>query len=392
MRGDEWNTLVSAPSGTEIDAALAEVRVRAVPIARRNARNRRAISFAFAALALGGSFMAGGMSASNGVRVGAEPIRFSPGYRGAPELTVGPPLASAMRADSTVTYRISGWTEWDGVRYDEGESYVTGPSGTGFALALDDTSGALHASVQAAVSPDSVVFLVSSFRRLRLGLSRRNLDVYEEGHAYGRKAVPRGRSLLLYPNGRGGEGPQPIIEIDGPDITAPRAAPWREKGGLQLSYHETRFRDLGSDIAWRMARAKAVGVRVAMTHVGGIYPVGLHWSPIPSMRFNVAGRRDYGQYTAGGVTQRVIIPGVRDTVFVSAWSNNGVAFCFNLSRLKAARAAADRAAGEAPFSASGCFSDTDNWAPIDVTANNGQAIHVEMTPVERARSAGAGLR
>src|SRR5690349_14651035 len=124
MRGEDWNTLVAAPSVTEIDAALAEVRLRAVPIARRQARNRRAARAMLGVLALGGAFWAGGLN-GNGVRVGAghRPWRAT-GYPGAPELVAGGTTPAPVRTEGHAVYRIRSWMELDGYRYDEGESWV----------------------------------------------------------------------------------------------------------------------------------------------------------------------------------------------------------------------------------------------------------------------------
>ena len=68
MRGSEWNKLVSEPTTTELDAALAEVRVRAVPIARRQAR-RRGAGLVLAVIAVGVMGAAAGRATAPGLQL-----------------------------------------------------------------------------------------------------------------------------------------------------------------------------------------------------------------------------------------------------------------------------------------------------------------------------------
>lgn len=375
MRGDAWNQLVSEPTGTDLEAALAEVRVRAVPIARRNARSRRAVSFIVGALTIGGAFWAGGLTAGS--------VRFAdeselPVYNGAPVLKVGPALGAAVRNDSLLAYRVSTWTEWDGVRYDEGESFISGPPGTAFALWVGRDREQLEMLVRPKLTGDSVSYFVSSFRRRLVERGYEGLDLYGEGRAQVQQDVARGQALLIYPQGAGGAAPRTVIRIDGPDAGVPATLRWRGRPPLRTWNLESRFRNLGSDVSWRAGQAWLNGVKVGATREGGSIAIGLHFSPFPAMRFRLVDGTRYGYYTGQGGMQRVVIPGIADTLYVSAASGFGSEFCFTLRRLTAVRAAVDRSAGRPPFSATGCFTAIDRWGPTTLQSNQRQRLVAEL--------------
>src|SRR4051812_12174686 len=204
MPGSEWNQLVAAPTVTEIDAALAGVRVRAVPLARRRARNRRMRSALGTLAFAGAAFWAGSLASGNGITLGARAAWDQNGFRGAPELArddAAPRLVSPALAEQT--WRITTWEELEGEKFGQRVLYATGPEGTGFGLRIDDQDGGedLTAIVIPRVRPDSVTISIESFLRRRIGTSARGLDLFEEGTAGGYKTTARGGAIMLYPFG-----------------------------------------------------------------------------------------------------------------------------------------------------------------------------------------------
>jgi len=389
MAGDTWNQLVGVPSGTEVEAALADVRLRAVPIARRNARNRKAMTLLTCAVALGGAFVAGGLNASNGVHLGA--LGSADGdYRGHPVLLAAPgPVAATAPATgmgSTVRrFRVTSWTEWYGERFGLDEAYIEGPPGTSFAfghaMPFDARQLSVKGSVRYNLTRDSLSISIESFARSQFGRSPRGLALFEEGNSFQQVTVPRGQAVLYYPLGRGdGENPVAVLRIEGPDVAAP---PHNIHWDSVSAFAESWLRELGNDVRSRLLATRSRAVRFGNVRYGSLTVFPLFSVPPTPMRMAVVGRNDYGDYTANPRTQRVIVPGIRDTlrvqVFLAPDANNHS--CFMARRNDWRAAESDRAAGQVPFRASGCFPRSDPWAPVEVLANNGQRIRVQMLRV-----------
>ncbi|HEY2805053.1 MAG TPA: hypothetical protein VGI92_04260 [Gemmatimonadales bacterium] len=374
MRGDEWGRLVSAPSASDIDAALADVKLRAVPIARRNARKRWALSALSALVLLGGVFWAGGLVAGNGVQVGGSSLNgFRGGYPGAPELVLAPGEARSER-HATQTYRVTSWSELDGLRFAEGESWVTGPTGVGFVLSFWQPS--LQSMVRINVSADSLEYLVASFMRGHYGLSPRKLDLYEEGHAYGRLVIARGRDLLLYPLGRHtGDEPTEVVRISGPDLDPPAAARFdsNPRWPGQNVYFSSEERAVAFDLPERLRVAAASGIRVATTRASDVGVRGLFYAAVPTVRFSVVGGSGFADLLYGGNVLHPIlaIPGIADSLVGSAtWllppDGGSAELCFGLRLRSQSRDPSTLAAG--------CIQDT----AIAVKATNGLTIRAQI--------------
>lgn len=395
MRGDEWNRLVGVPTPADVEAALADVRVRAVPIARRYARKRRVVSFLIAVLAMGGAFWAGQLNLVGSLGIGvdwpdASMFRLLPA--GAP-----PPHLPVNRAgEATRRYRITSWSELSGERFAESESWVEGPAGTEFMLGYWPSrreAARYFAAVRARVTDSTVEYRVQTSFRARRPSFRRGHQVIEEANAFVKATATRGQPVLLYPFGTAAGGdPIVVVRIEGPDLPEPAVPlPWR----LPPAAAGLSFVDMGASVVQEVEQARLRGARVARPRPGALYAVPMLALTPVRLRFSIANRLDFGEYTAAPLIQRVIVPGLRDTLVVSlrTGSLSGAHTCFNARRGAWHGAELDRQAGEQPFKLEGCFPIDDPWTPIEVTSNSGHRLRVQLLPVDdRARAAQKAAR
>jgi len=211
MRGDEWNRLVGEPSAMDVEAALADVRIRAVPIARRNARNRRAASLlGFVAVALAGG-------AAGNLAFRADRVSFSGESRqvSGAQLLVEP--AGYLPAPGPIQrWHISAWDEMEGYRWNEGRDWVEGPVGATLRLELQNVS--LHAAFAGTLN---VEVRGDSTRLYLEGHLTRDLGGMADGYyADARKyfarslVLHRGQSAVFLPFG--GSEIRTTIRLDGP--------------------------------------------------------------------------------------------------------------------------------------------------------------------------------
>lgn len=382
MRGNEWNRLVGEPSAMDVEAALADVRIRAVPIARRDARNRRAMSFMVGALLLGGSFFTGQLMAGGGVHVGDVPENnwSVTEWSGRPVLEASRehvvPIHVVGAGPTLRRYRITSWTEWYGVRYEDGESWVEGPPGTSLAFWYGESNSRLEGSVDAIISADSVTYHVGSFLRSAFGTSARHLALFEEGFAETEIRVARGQPVVLRPFGKTpADEPSAFVQIDGPDAGPPVGmVRWDS-----LSNFAVQFSRFGYQVREGSRMAQLVGARNGHVRYGRLGVRALFSAPRMQLRVSVAGRGDFGLTGYPGA-QRVIVPGITDTLrLMGSRYSFPSDFCFTIMRDNWRAVERERQRGEATaFRAVGCLSPADRWTPVEVTASNGQRIRVQL--------------
>ncbi len=223
MRGEEWGRLVSAPSVTEVEAALADVKVRAIPIARRRARNRRAgIALGVVMAGIGG-VVVGRMSPV--ASAAASP--FPP--PGAATLSIVP-LGHPAEVTTRWRWHLKAWSEMDGVRYDEGESWVEGPSGTGVEFTRYDEAMSYSGGIDAVPVGHSIQIRIhGQAESFTMGAADVSYTARVAGNSQAQ--IMPGQGLLFAPFGDKAGG---RILIEGPFAVGPVLTPrWQEpKSGV----------------------------------------------------------------------------------------------------------------------------------------------------------------
>lgn len=370
MRGSEWNRLVGAPTAIELDAALADVRVRAIPIARRNARNR-SLGLAVSVLLVG----------VIGVAVGRE---MSPGLRLIPEEEadahrlgswVAPEVVSAGYApvrSATWRWHIQYQDVLDDQRFNAGEAWVEGPPGTYLDFELRSFGSRFEGSMRASVRGDSAAVRVLGKVTQDLGTMHNGVRVHAEGRFDEQNWYRSGEALVLRPFGTAGEV-QTTLRIDGPFAPAPQGRVYWIRADTLRVMVARRF--------WT-ATAQRVGARSGYRGASAISIMPLH-IPLPiGVRLSVPGHPPalvaYAPFLGNGV--RVDVPGLPVRVFITAtmmMPGHAGETCLFIQTVARSRS-------ERNDSGIACFSEADPWSPADVrlTRNAGRLR------VERVRPPG----
>jgi hypothetical protein len=226
MRGDEWNRLVAVPTGTEVEAALAEVRVRAVPIARRNARNQRALRFVALALVGIGGVVAGRATAGSAL----------PGTQvsGDWRLTVVPAGYEAVPGP-VERWHITKWDNENGYRIGMGEAWIEGPANTRFQISGYSSFGGWFFTVTPNHERDATqLWLHGTLKSVPVPADR-FWQLHQWRSISTRLELRQGQSAVFYPFGESG-ATRTVIRIDGPYAPRPSDVPWREPDRISLLY------------------------------------------------------------------------------------------------------------------------------------------------------------
>lgn len=297
MRGESWERLVALPSERELDAALAEVRVRAIGIAHHRARSRRAWwTLASLAVVVGGVVL-GRVSAG----VSALPVTGrwsgpnSAEWNGWNAAELGGVATTFSLADAelpSVTeepvrrFFIHSWTEFEGVRFDEGHAWVEGPVGTGFLIGADDGERRFGGAVHVRTRGDTMLLSVSSRTRRLFARSRAGRPLFEEGEGRRGFALPPGRALEIRPFGPARSGqPTLVVRIEGPRVPPPGAGVRWRRGPVEMdqsrpfSYWMWGLADRGAD--WQVVLAGRRGAVYGHRGVGGVWVMPL-FDPQPA--------------------------------------------------------------------------------------------------------------
>jgi hypothetical protein len=326
MPGSEWGRLVAEPSPVEVEAALAEVRVRAVPIARRAQRNRSAaIGLAALVLVAGGAMM----GAAYGLRMtGGAALASLPGPLEVVRVAAGPE-DPALPGTGMLRYHITSWSELDGVRMGEAEAWVEGPAGLTFrvqkwfdATGFDGWFSSLTSDGSLTLRPRVQVQRLVSGAGEWSALSARA----------GSRSIDLGRhsAALIYPFGEStADEPVTLVRVDGPYAAPPSSpAQWQRPDPSRWI----------SDGPANLAAARAAGVRVVVRNAGAMrVTAGLAWV-VERVRFQLEGHppsRVLVVSTAEPRGRRVAIPGAPDStlaVFHSGREPSSAA-CFSIHRL-----------------------------------------------------------
>lgn len=360
MRGDEWNRLVGEPSALEVDAALAEVRLRAVPIARRTERHRRAISLLGLVLVAGAGMTAGRFTAAPG-GVGLRTARAV----GAPEL-VDAPSGYAPVSAPIQRWHVSTWDEMDGVRWNEAESWVEGPEGTSFRL----SGSSLEVSYDARLSPrtwaDSTNLYLSNSVVRQLGRLPDGFQASARRYTSHHLTVRRGHAAVFYPFGSRGEI-LTTVRIDGPFAPAPPVpVTWKQADTIGYRYAWERI-DAQS--------ARRAGVRFAMRNAGALSVQPRYTPPPPSLRFTLAGRAPSAVVEAeeGGNGRHFLLPGIADSMRVTYTAQ----LTGHLGDLCVFLQASLNTPRQRAVSGTACFSEARPREPVEFRLNDGRKITVQ---------------
>ena len=382
MPGSEWSRLVAEPTAVELDAALAEVRVRAVPIARRNARNAQAMKLMVGALLVGGSFVAGRAYANGGVRVGEEG-NSSGNWKGKPELVQtsddGRPVVTLPTAGPTIQrFHITSWTEWDGERFGESEAWVEGPPGTFLTLDIGFMDDQFQGQVTVISTREHSSYTMWGHVTHAFGASPRGLQLTESGEAHQNLQVPRGRPVLLYPFGRGGFGkPITVVRIEGPDLTAPEGVRWEGFHSNLFEWNRSEFG--GRPDAGEVERMRTAGVRIAMPRVGSLRVTPTYRRPMTVVRLSLVGRSDGVDAAMGDIVEIPGLPGLVRTWMSARRVGDILATCFHVRRAVGEGSQADQSADS--LQADGCAPLDSRWTPFETLTNQGQRLRMQIVQV-----------
>ncbi len=293
MRGEEWGRLVSAPSVTEVEAALAGVKVRAIPIARRRARNRRAgIALGIVVAGIGG-VVVGRMSPA--ASIAASP--FPP--PGAATLSIVP-LGHPAEVSQRWRWHLKAWSEMDGVRYDEGEAWVEGPSGTGLQFTRYDEAMSYSGGVDAMPVGHSIqINIHGQSESFSVG---QGVSYTARVSGNSQAQIMPGQGVLFAPFGDkvGGK-----ILIEGPFATAPEGTP---------RWQEPRSGNWDTAAAAWMAHS---GIRYANSNIGPLW-VRPTLRPKPGLlRFSLRGGSEGVWQSIATSPSVFMMPGLGDSLQVS---------------------------------------------------------------------------
>ncbi len=235
MIGEQWNTLVAKPSERELDAAMAAVRVRALEHWKRRVWRGRALQVAgYVAVALifgYAGWNAAGLRAMNGDALDGTSTAWPDGTVRAMKV----PSTETALSDGVRRYRITAWTEIEGVQVLAGESFIE--SAHPMTLQLSASFETAVLSGMLSIVPGGSTTSYNGFLSLRrkVTVSPRGLAVYEDGRAGVSLSADSGTAALftLFPDI---PGYRPILRIEGPWAAPPgRRLHWQTVGA------DTRF-------------------------------------------------------------------------------------------------------------------------------------------------------
>lgn len=353
MIGDAWNTLVAPPTDRELDAAMAEVRVRAIGHARRGARRGRVLSLAGVSVALTLAVLAG-RSMGTGLRL-YEDITDIPGFAELgrlPIVTVAGPSVSAAAAQR---FHVTMRTEMDGVVIGEGEAWIEGPNGTAFEFTATHMNATFQGAVMPGLRGESLWVSIGGSFSNGLGFTREGRRVSEQAMIGNGVKLRVGEIVEFYPFGRA-TAPgtaNTVMRIEGPVAASPtHHVVWRSASEDTAGSH--RAGSAGFEAAGR-------GVRYAVR--GGALRVRALWHE-PPVRVRVALKGNApGQWVWASkqYPTRIQTQGLADDIRVSTQPDmgRGGGACVQIS---------GRGAGPGARNASngGCFSPVSPRAPIEI--------------------------
>ncbi len=366
MRG-EFDRLVMVPTARELDAALAEVKVRARPIARRRARRRRQLAvLGFLALTVGGAAV--GRATAPGLRTipdeGAAVLRGA----AAPWSAIEPSPEGAVTG-SVERYHVSVWTEWDGVRYAASEGWVEGPRGVGMRV----NHNTFTLNLRPEVGPGATRYRVAVTTRRPLGRTADGVRLEGLGRARLDLAVPSGQALVLAPLGRPHRSePTTYVRVVGPHGELPAGEPqWQRPDPARASrwpawwpYAEPV--DLGTE--WRIARR--AGVRFTGSGFSATFLPLMQWQS-----FRVELRAGGGPAVEVEVGHRyrsgLRVPGVPDTMAIGARVDDEVCVVLLKRQGRGWRGHEGNRA---------CLVETEPRAPVPVRGPRGERLTVRFLP------------
>ena len=357
MRGNEWNRLVSEPTATELNAALAEVRVRAVPIARRRARQRGA-GLMLAVIAVGVLGTAAGRVTAPGLQLEPHDESWAHGIGGWHASTVagGP----AVTDGASWRWHVTAVDEMEGTQLNAGEAWIEGPVGTFFDLTLSSFGSQFQGPVRLYRRSDSTFVRIEGRVTRNLG-SVREARIQADWDAQSELIVRPGEAIVLKPFGSAGEVAT-TVRIEGPYAAAPAGTMrWIRPDTLRV-----RRRDRASEAA-----KVAAGVRHALSGSSALF-ISTVFIPPARLEFSVAGHRPsvpIDLQFAGEGSRPLTIPGIDGLVFTV----HGLLYgerqrCFVLRTQPGRR-----------FFASGCMAAEARSAEFRI-AQGSQVIQVRTLP------------
>ena len=257
MPGSEWNQLVAAPTSTEIEAALAEVRVRAVPIARRRARNLRALRMGGLVLVAGAAFWAGDAN-------GRAAIDTS-GDLAIPEVSIVPAAESTSARPGLLRWHIASWVEFDGERMSSGDGWIEGPPGTGFTINKWNEAGLLTLRVQPGLQGDAMFLMLSGTTSRALSGDASSTTKLSRTFS-NMLRLPEGKSALIVFQNTSDEG-RMVIRIEGPAAAPPAGdIAWMSAGAYSL---RNRWGQVPSNVRMAVRNIGALGLMPTYQPLGG---------------------------------------------------------------------------------------------------------------------------
>jgi hypothetical protein len=373
MLGETWDRLVQPPSPTEVEAALAEVRVRAIVHARRARRLQRAFAtLGFLAAAVGGVFLG---------RVSGGAAAFPLDWSGSEIDSLSLPLL-AEEGDPTRSvpgpiqrFHITSWTEFEGVRMNEGEAYIEGAPGTNFEIRTYFEGSSFRGRFYWVRATDEwVQYGMLAEAEIAHGLSPRGLRLVEHGTVSRSISVRHGQPVVVYAFGRPRRGhPVTRIRIEGP-YAPPPAQPvlWRPMR-QNAAYYDTP-----AEIARRF-EAEGRLVRYASLRMGGLFVIPGFTPPPVKVRFTLEGHEPSPVVEAPGFGNGPLftIPGLADTVRVTLarpYPEDAFACVHLQPDLNSPRR--DRPNFQV------CFPKSDQWVPVFPTVPGVGRLKVELVPPE----------
>lgn len=371
MIGETWNVLAVAPTDRELDAALAEVRVRAMAHQGRRARIHSARSGVIAAVLVGVGFM-GGRTVGGGVRFYDT---WRPWMARAQDAAVAVVEPGAVAAEMPLAPGLQRWhvhaaTELDGQIISQGDGWVEGPPGTGLTLSTGYEHNGFSGTVMPSIEGDSVTLRVAGALMHSLGKTARGGDVTERIWVNRRIAVKLGTRVTIYPFGRArtAEGALTTLTIEGPGAPAP-AGP-------------VQWLPLTGRTFMRQADSLALqhGVRYADRNVGAIDVKGTWYPRARAIRASLPGHRA-GPWTRALYYpwEPITVPGAATQLYFVqyAYLREGEAVCYRIG----VRDPASRGSNIPSFRATeACFTSAAPAGPITVTIPGFGPVVLERQP------------
>jgi hypothetical protein len=297
--------LVAEPTAKELDAALADVRVRAVPIARRRARNRQAVTFIGLLLIGGAGAAVGRMS----VTTAAWDSEYDGRAAGQPKVIVEGGAHPVVVAGSTLRWHVTSWDELQGYQWNKADAWIEGPEGTGFELTVTSLGAALHGSYRPMLlGGDSQMVTLGGTVSHRLGITRDGFSVKAEGQLWQNEATVRGATIVVFPFGTKGEM-LTTVRFDGPYAEAPDDP---------VRWQAADTMDASEWIASRRRHGVAQGVRYAVNNLGALSVQPFFQIVPPRVRVSLPGRPEgvelqFQEYSRAAF----LLPGMADSLWMS---------------------------------------------------------------------------